>query len=284
MRTVPARILAGLLFCLWIGFPAAAPPELLPQWLLNNAWVLLLWCVGFAEMFFFSLYFLRAYLDELVSKGHNTSTMKSIALEFPWLLPIIVGVALVPAAGIMYNLGNLSRYYNPFGQDFSFVDAYLFLLDQALKGMFSELMDFIKFSFQHKLTYNPRDHFFFWLFMISYKTFMGFVGAGALILILRWALLTLLPKARILWRPFWRDVKHGWSEYYAWSQLQREKQLSQISRVIPGFKKFVMYTERKSLELYAKRQGRSLFLKTALSNPGNFLMTVTEASKAPPEK
>jgi hypothetical protein len=246
-------------FLLIFVYPAVAPEALVPQWLLDHPTIFLIWC-GLYSAFFVGALFIWARAATQILEGENNKLKRYISSAYILYIPLIFAMALIPFAGVLYNLGNLSQYYNPFGHPFTFLDAYVFLVDTAFRGTLSNVSDLFDIHLQDKLSFKPWDHVGFWGVIALYKILVSFIGIGVVILVGKWVAIhwILKPIAKIA------------AAYHAWNMRRVHRQYQQYKRWFPFLKGFIEWLERWQDKRIARLTKQTAFLTPIMLNPGRF--------------
>jgi hypothetical protein len=100
--------------------------------------------------------------------GINLQTYDQVAdfFERPfdawmWLLvdfALLLFVFVMAVGSVLYNLASVSSVYNPFQGEITLISVFLFVLDQACKGMLFDIMEVFTISLPSGITYDPFQH------------------------------------------------------------------------------------------------------------------------------
>lgn len=96
-------------------------------------------------------------------------------------LALVFGVAFlcVSVSALLYALAS-DGIYNPFKGVVSFPSVFMFIIDQALKGVFFDAMEIFDIN-TSALTVDPREKWFFGAFLVLFRLFFSVIVIGAFI-------------------------------------------------------------------------------------------------------
>jgi hypothetical protein len=151
----------------------------LDKWIGKPALAIDIGCGVITLGFFASILLIRSFsLQDEDFVGRRLIARMGIALLFTIVFVLLALIAIVGFSAITYDVFTNYDYPNPFEVSFTGPDAVMFFIDQAMKGMFFDIMEVFDINFQDKLKFRARDYPFFGSCIVIFRMLISLITIG----------------------------------------------------------------------------------------------------------
>jgi hypothetical protein len=181
-----SRLSPGLLLLSSISFFAAIflSAMLLPVFVSPTSnWALIADWIGlFGLMCFIGQQFTIRYNFAVWADGRHPGLFPPAVIKVLLVANTLFAILVVTSSLALATFHFAIRHdiYNPFDKQFSFVEAFLFFADQAMKGLFVDVVTVFNINLQTHLHLDAWRHPFFGLFLVAFRLVMSFLTLSIL--------------------------------------------------------------------------------------------------------
>jgi hypothetical protein len=92
----------------------------------------------------------------------------------------VAAIVIIGLSAVTFSMTSHHHIYNPFDQDFGFIDCLLFYVDQACKGGFFDVMEVFKLDVQDHLRVDAWRHVGFGCLLVGVRSMMSLFVIGTI--------------------------------------------------------------------------------------------------------
>src|SRR5262245_8196117 len=165
----------------------AAPALNFARWIGKQALILDALSVALSAASFAVLYFYRYFLDKSLDRRWRWHRWLfpppywQTGTTMLYLVVACLGGVVISLSAVTYDLAINFGIYNPFGVHFGVVQALLFFLDHALKGMLFDVMEVFDLHVQNDLRFRARDFPAFGVLVVMLRMAVSICAIGLLL-------------------------------------------------------------------------------------------------------